>query len=511
MKSPPPVAGGGLGWGHLGFRRRLLSAIAAAAIALAAFWWFSLPKPLFNSPYSTVLDASDGALLGAQIAVDGQWRFPPRNSVSPRFRRALIEYEDRNFESHFGVDPRGLARAVYQNATAGRVVSGGSTLSMQVLRLARGRDGSRLFDKLAELALAPRLELSYTKDEIMALYAAHAPFGGNVVGVEAASWRYFARDTAQRSWAEACTLAVLPNAPALVHPGRNRERLRSKRDRLLRQLHLKGELSELDLQLALAEPLIAEPLPLPQLAPHLLASLRAQRSASSRLATTIDVSLQRTANRLVEAHAQQLAKQDIRNAALLVIDNRDFSVRAYVGNTPTGDARGQAVDIVQRPRSTGSVLKPFLYAAMLETGDLLPRMLVPDIPTQIAGYMPENFDRQFRGAVPADMALAQSLNVPAVRMLRTYGVPRFYDALTQIGLTTLHRRPDDYGLTLILGGAEGTLWDITSAYANLAHLARAPAGTPPTYKTPRVIASDAVSERGATDIGAGSAWLTLHA
>jgi penicillin-binding protein 1C len=493
-------------------------ALLSSAVALALAWWFWLPRPLFNAPYSTVIDAQDGTLLGAQIARDGQWRFPPANTVPQRFRRALVEYEDRNFDSHWGIDPRGMARAMYQNAKQRRIASGGSTITMQVLRLARGRDGSRYIDKLAETALAPRLELSYSKDEIMAMYAAHAPFGGNVVGLQAASWRYFGREPTQLSWAEACTLAVLPNSPALVHPGRQREVLRDKRDRLLRQLHMQGELSDLDLQLALTEPLIAEPHAQPQIAPHLLATLHAQRPAATRMTTTLDAALQRAATDLVARRAEQLAKQDIHNAALLVIDNRDFTVLAYVGNTDASgsdtqdNVRGHAVDIVRRPRSTGSILKPFLYASMLESGDLLPRMLVPDIPTQIAGYMPENFDRQYRGAVPADVALAQSLNVPAVRMLRSFGVPRFYDALKQLGFTTLTRTPDDYGLTLILGGAEGNLWDITAAYANLTQLARdGVASKSLAYRVPRVVSSDTEVQRRATDIGSGSAWLTLSA
>ncbi|HTE41430.1 MAG TPA: penicillin-binding protein 1C [Steroidobacteraceae bacterium] len=486
---------------------------AAGLLGVGIAWWFALPRPLFDAPYSTVIEANDGKLLGAQIASDGQWRFPPVNSVSPRFRRALIEYEDRNFDRHLGIDPRGVARAFYQNAKERRVVSGGSTLTMQVLRMARGREGSRWGDKLIEIVLAPRLELSYSKDEIVALYAAHAPFGGNVVGLEAASWRYFGRPPTQLSWAEACTLAVLPNSPGLVHPGRQRDRLRDKRDRLLRQLQARGELSALDLQLSLAEPLIGEPRSLPQLAPHLLATLHSQRPAANRIVTTLDNALQQRINDVIARHAEQLARQDIHNAALIVIDNRNFTVSAYVGNTLSqDDARGHAVDIVRRPRSTGSVLKPFLYAAMLESGDLLPKMLVPDVPTQIAGYIPENFDRQYRGAVPADMALAQSLNVPAVRMLRTFGVPRFYDSLKQLGLTTLVRTPDDYGLTLILGGAEGNLWDITSGYANLAQLARdGVAGQAPMYRTARVVLTDKESQRRATDIGPGSAWLALQA
>jgi penicillin-binding protein 1C len=496
------------------FTRRKGYVLLALLFATIAAWWFALPRPLFDAPYSSVVEAHDGTLLAAKIADDGQWRFPPVSSVPERFKRALIEYEDRNFESHWGIDPRGVARAIYSNTKHRRVMSGGSTLTMQLVRLSRGRDGNRYVDKVIETMLAPRVEASYSKDEILALYAAHAPFGGNVVGLEAAAWRYFGRDPQQLSWAEACTLAVLPNSPALVHLGRQRDTLQLRRDRLLNRLRSQGVLSELDLSLALLEPLIAKPLPLPQASPHLLQTLQAQHSNKPRIRTTVDASLQRAANEIVAKHGSQLAKQGIDNAALLIIDNRDFTVQAYVGNTPALNVmdRGHAVDVIQRPRSTGSVLKPFLYAAMLESGDLAPRMLIPDVPTQIAGYTPENFDRQYRGAVPADVALAQSLNVPAVRMLRNFGVSRFYDVMQQMGMTTLVRKPEDYGLTLILGGAEGTLWDITAGYANLMQLARDTVpNRAPLYRTPRVIADVETSTRPATDIGAGSAWLTLSA
>jgi penicillin-binding protein 1C len=496
-------------------KRRVLTALAVFCLLTSAVWWFSLPKPLFKVTYSTVLETEQGQLLSARIADDGQWRLPPQSTVPQRFRQALLEYEDRRFESHHGIDAKGVTRAIYQNIKNRRIVSGASTLSMQVIRLSRGREGNRFANKLVEILLAPRLELSYSKDDILALYAAHAPFGGNVVGLQAASWRYFGRDASQLSWAEACTLAVLPNSPALVHPGRSRDLLHAKRDRLLQRLHERGVLSELDLQLALAEPLIAEPHPLPQAAPHLLATLHAERPNEPRIVTTIDADLQRIANGLVARHAERMRAQQIHNAAMVVIDNRDFVARAYVGNTPNAMAdaeRGHYVDIIHRPRSTGSILKPFLYAAMLQSGDLLPHMLIPDVPTQIAGYTPENFDRQFRGAVPANEALALSLNVPAVRMLRSYGVPRFYDALKQVGLTTLNRQPDDYGLTLVLGGAEGNLWDIAGGYANLVQLARDTSpNRPASLQTVRVGNNDRHQQRTATDFGAGSAWLTLSA
>ena len=493
-------------------RRRLLAAALAACAAGGIAFWRLLPDPLFDAPESYVLEARDGTLLSARIASDGQWRFPPLGDVPEKFRRAIQVYEDKRFESHPGVDALAMARAVRLNVSAGRVVSGGSTITMQVARLARGREGRSYGEKAAEALLALRLECSYEKREILSLYAAHAPFGGNVVGLEAAAWRYFGRGPEDLSWAEAATLAVLPNNPSLVNLKRNRARLADKRDRLLQRLHAAGDLTALDLTLALSEPLIDEPHDLPDLAPHLLDTLRAQHPKQHRLRTTLDARLQASATQQVREHSSALARQNVFNAAAIVIDNTTFEVLAYVGNSGSTDdtPRGHAVDVIRRPRSTGSILKPLLYAAMLEDGSLTPRMLLPDVPTHYEGFSPENFDRQYRGAVPADEALAHSLNVPAVRMLKTYGVARFADLLRGAGMSTLTRPAEDYGLTLILGGAEGNLWDVSAMYAGLASIARGGAAGPaPRFHELTVLRDAPGVARGPASIGSGAAWLTL--
>lgn len=496
-------------------RRRALAALLVVLALIATIAYVRmLPKRLFDEPLSTVLLDRNGELLGARIADDGQWRFPAGEAVPDKFIRALVEYEDKRFYSHPGVDPLALARAAYLDVKARRIVSGGSTLTMQLARMVRAREERGIVDKLIEMLFATRLEIAYHKEKILDLYAANAPFGGNVVGLEAAAWRYFGRPPGLLSWAEACTLAVLPNSPALIHPGRNRTALLEKRNRLLARLHEREVISKLDLELALEEPLPGAPLPLPNDAPHLLETLRALHPSEHRFETTLDRSLQRMATSELEAHARKLSSHDVHNAAAIIIDNRTFDVLAYVGNAERSqtDRRGYAVDIVRRPRSTGSILKPLLYAAMLEAGEILPHTLVPDVPTQYAGYMPENFDRLYRGVVPADVALAQSLNVPAVRMLKQHGVQRFYDLLRHAGMTTLMRPPDDYGLTLILGGAEGTLWEISSQYANLAHIARQIyPGQPIHYRSLRVLERDESDSGRSAEIGAASAWLTLRA
>ncbi|MDX1670732.1 MAG: penicillin-binding protein 1C [Balneolaceae bacterium] len=447
-----------------------LTALCLLLSASFILFWFSLPDPLFDEPYSTVLQDRQGNLLGAKIATDGQWRFPPGNAVPIKYRRALLEFEDQRFYSHPGVDPLAIARALKQNIKAGRVVSGGSTLTMQVIRLSKDNPPRTVWEKIKEAFLAVRLELAYSKDEILALYAAHAPFGGNVVGLEAASWRYFGRPPSLLSWAESATLAVLPNSPAIIHPDRNRSKLKRKRDRLLDRLHLSHAIDSLTTALAKSEPLPGKTIPLPQEAPHLLNRFYTGSYHGSQVRSTLDRGLQRRVQKVVDRHHQMLKRNQIHNAAALILDVETGEVLSYIGNTENNATEhGSDVDIIAAPRSTGSILKPALYTLMLNEGSLLPDMLVPDIPTQISDYAPKNFSLSYDGAVPASEAIARSLNVPSVRMLREYGVPKFHHYLQKLGITTLYHPPEHYGLSLILGGAEGTLWDITEMYGSFAH------------------------------------------
>ena len=501
--------------------RRLATRGAAAAscvclCSVLALLLLPMPSPLFGDPESAVLVGSNGALLGAQIASDGQWRFPAREEVPERFATAITTYEDRRFRYHPGIDPLALARALWLNAREGEVVSGGSTLTMQVARMARGNPPRTYLHKALEMAWSLRLELTRSKTDILGLYAANAPFGGNVVGLEAAAWRYFGRGPGDLSWAETATLAVLPNSPALIHPGRNRDRLKEKRDALLRTLASRGALDAEQLELSLLEPLPDEPVPLPQLAPHLLQTLVLTQPAERgrRFESTLSTPIQRSVDDIVGRWSTSLSSMGISNAAVLVVDNRALEVVAYVGNTrwDVGDGSGYAMDLVRRPRSTGSVLKPLLFARMLDAGEIVPSTLVPDVPTQFAGYMPENYDRTFRGAVPAQDALARSLNVPAVWMLSRHGVDRFYDFLAAMGMSTLHRQPQEYGLTLILGGSEGTLWDLTAMYANVAHVAEGGrAAEQARVRTPRLLAAEEERLGGPVGVSVGAAWLTLEA
>ncbi|WP_337968413.1 penicillin-binding protein 1C [uncultured Flavobacterium sp.] len=492
---------------------------SAIAFLLLLIYYFSLPRTLFQEPYSTVIESKEGELLGAKIARDGQWRFPAQDSVPDKFKKCIVYFEDEYFYKHPGFNPVAMVNAIKQNQKAGKVVRGGSTLTQQVIRLSRKGKGRTYFEKIIEIILATRLELGYSKDEILELYAAHAPFGGNVVGLEMASWRYFGVQSNQLSWAENATLAVLPNAPSLIYPGKNQIKLLNKRNRLLLKLHQEGIIDKQTYELSIEERLPQKPYDLPQIAPHLLQRV-AKSEEGTRVKTTIDYALQNRVNQIARYYYYQYKQNEVNNLAILVIDVSNRNVMSYVGNSPTDKDHQKDVDIIDAPRSTGSILKPLLYAGMLDDGELLPNTLVADIPTQIAGYTPQNFNLTFDGAVPAHRALSRSLNIPAVLMLQDFGVNKFYEELQKFKLRDINKTPDHYGLSLILGGAESNLWDLCRTYANLSSTVNYYTKNNSKYRTKEFtelnyknnFEPDFGSETDQKNIvGAGSIWLTYNA
>lgn len=435
-----------------------------------------IPVPRFDDPYSTVLTADKGELLGARIADDGQWRFPATNNYSEKYIACVLEFEDQQFFRHAGFNPIAFIEAVVENARAGHVVRGGSTLSMQVVRLARKNKPRTYGEKLLEVVLALRLELHYSKKSILDLYAAHAPFGGNVVGIDAAAWRYFHTTPDRLTWSEAATLAVLPNAPSMIHPGKSRERLLDKRDALLlrmtasdvycpRRYHV-PKLSHDDYELALMERLPNKPYDMPMLAYHYLMG-QEKRHKGEQIHSSIDYSLQNNVIQIMERHHQANSLNQIENAAVYVADYRNDRVVAYVGNNAHA-ADAAMVDMVTAQRSTGSIMKPFLFAAMLDEGTLLPTMMLPDVPMTLSGFTPKNYSGQYWGAVAADQALQHSLNAPFVYLLKDYGHQRFHSLLKRLELSGIVFDADHYGLSLIVGGAEASLLDLVNAYARMA-------------------------------------------
>jgi penicillin-binding protein 1C len=479
---------------------------AAAALGLLAGLAVGLLSvPRFTTVQSTVVFDREGNLLAGRVSPDGQWRFGVPAAIPVRYRRALLMFEDERFLLHPGVDPIAIVRATVANVRHAHVVSGASTLTMQVVRMARHAPTRNLSDKIIEAALALRTEWSLSKDEILALYATHAPFGGNILGLEAASWRYFGRPPEDLTWAEAATLAVLPNSPAVMHPGRNRGALTAKRDRLLRRLAADGAFDAETLALALAEPIPDKPRALPQIAPHLLSHLNQQGRGATR--TTIDAVLQLESGTVLTRHQQTLAARGVHNLAALIVDNATGSIVAYHGNVMADGHHEDQVNMVDSPRSTGSLLKPFIYEALLSSGELLPEQLVADVPTTFGGFAPENFGKTFDGAVPASEALSRSLNIPAVIELQELGVAAFLSHLRGLGVTTLTAPDETYGLSLALGGASGTLRELAGLYASLA---RAAMGIENPVITPSVEASDA-RVRSTSVMDSAAAYLTVEA
>jgi penicillin-binding protein 1C len=431
-------------------------------------YYFCLPQHLFTDNFSTVLLSKEGEVLSARLAQDGQWRIAQKEAISDKFITALLTFEDQYFYYHPGVNPVAMSKAIWSNITRQKTKRGGSTITMQVIRLARKGKKRTVFEKLVESIWATRLELKYSKKEILLLYAQHAPFGSNIVGLEAAALRYFGRNAASLSWAEAATLAVLPNSPRLIFPGKNQLRLLEKRNRLLTTLFKNKVLNDQDFALAMAEPLPEKQFSFPVLAPQLIDQVIKDGNGFTTVKTSINQDLQLQVIQILQNYQVNWEINGIHNAGVLVLETATGKASAYVGNLLSGPNNQQSVNMITANRSTGSVLKPLLFAAMLHEGIILPGTLQADIPTQIAGYTPKNYNLTYEGAVPAKLAIARSLNVPAVRMLHLYGIEKFNNKLRKLGMKSLNKSAAHYGLSLILGGAEGNLWEMCGMYASLA-------------------------------------------
>ncbi|MBK6264397.1 penicillin-binding protein 1C [Marivirga sp. S37H4] len=495
---------------HKKITKWIIAGSILLGILLFLFW--PLQKPIFDKPFATVLLDKDKQLLGAVLAKDEIWRFPPQKDIPERFATALITYEDEYFYSHPGINPVAIVKAMRENIRQGRIVRGGSTLSMQLARLADGNRDRTWRQKVKEILMAFRFEAQLSKKEILALYITHAPFGSNIEGLTAASWRYFGRAPEALSWGEAATLAVLPNQPAMIYPGRNTDYLKKKRDFLLQKLKNAGYLDETGLKLAKSEEIPQSQQPFPKIAQHLLFDFHAKQPGKL-LQTSLDWYKQERISEIANQYSRTLEANQIHNAAVLVLDWRKEEVVAYVGNVSTGEEHHQNVDIVRSLRSPGSLLKPLLYAHAIDKGMISPWQLLPDIPIFYEGFSPKNFDHNYYGAVKADRALARSLNIPFVDLLRDYGYYPFHQDLKTMGFKSLNKPASHYGLSLILGGAEISLWEAGGLYVKLAR------SLYPEWKSKKEINvlknfaanKENKSEQQKHPLSAGSAWLTLKA
>jgi penicillin-binding protein 1C len=443
----------------------LLGLVIVILLALLLDRLYPLPLPDPNRG-STVVVASDGSPLRAFADAEGIWRYPISiDDVSPLYLEALLTYEDRWFWRHPGINPASALRALAQLIRHGHVVSGGSTLTMQVARILEPHSRS-LGGKLRQCLRALQLEAHLSKREILELYLDHAPFGGTLQGVEAASWAYLGHSARRLSRAEAALLAVLPQAPSRLRPDREAAAARAARDKVLERMATSGSWSAAEVADARIEPVVARSLQPPLSAALLARRLHQAMPGRRRIATSIDLALQRSLEARVRDYLARLPERT--SAALLVVDNHDLTARAYVGSAVFGDeSRLGHVDMVRAWRSPGSTLKPFLYGLALDDGLIHSESLLVDAPRSFGGYRPANFDMAFNGPVSAAQALRLSLNVPAVDLLDRVGPARFTARLANTGLQLRLPYGAEPNLSIILGGVGARMEDLAGAYAAL--------------------------------------------
>lgn len=469
----------------------------AIALGVLAFWLAipSLPDPLFPPHYSGAVLDRDGKVLRAFLAQDEQWRLASRDKNLPtKLSKAVLTFEDRRFRYHPGVDVIAIARAAIDNLR-GRSLSGASTISMQVARLAVPKERT-FWSKVVEAVHALQIEWRYDKDEILRLWLDNTPYGGNLVGMEAASRRYYGMSPSSLSWGQASFLAVLPKSPNAIATAAGRDRLSGRQKALLESL----DLNEEELAAALREPLPEMQYDLPFEAPHAAEWLHATRGGV--ISSTLRQAEQRVVAGVVERRADVLRAVGVPNLAVLVAETESGDVVAYAGSQSFADDKGNGqVDGVRAPRSSGSTLKPFLYGIAMDRGLMLPQTKLLDVPTNFGSFTPANFANEFSGLLSMRDALIKSANVPAVRTLADVDVSHFYEWLKAAGVSTLFRRSDDYGLSLILGGAEVTLWDLAALFRGLARGGQ--------FGPLRIVADDS-PPKSQQLMSPGAAWLVTE-
>ena len=478
--------------------KKLLGWTAGGLLALCTLLWLAdriWPLPLPKDDQARVVLAEDGTPLWRFADANGVWRYPVQVSeVSPLYLDALLTYEDRWFFQHPGVNPLALGRAAWQNLSGGRVLSGGSTLSMQVARLLDPHERT-LPGKLRQLWRTAQLEWHLSKPQILELYLNRAPFGGTLQGVAAASWAYLGKSPQQLTRSEAALLAVLPQAPSRLRPDRHPQRAQVARDKVLRRLAEYRVWPQTAVSEALQEPLLLAPRLEPSLAP--LLARRLNRPGSPPLIrTTIDVGLQRRLEDLLLGWRARLP--DHTSAAVVVVETENMAVRAYLGSVDINDARRFGhVDMITAMRSPGSTLKPFLYGMAMDAGLIHSESLLQDVPRRFGDYRPGNFSQGFSGPVSASAALVTSLNLPAVQLLEAYGPKRFAADMRNGGVPLSLPALAEPNLALILGGAGSRLEDLVSGYSALAREGRS--------ANLRLQPDDALRERRM--LSPGAAWV----
>ena len=460
------------GWRRVGFAVAIAGSAVALLAAAAVAWVVSLgPVPLeATKEVSTTIVDRNGRLLRAYAMDDGRWRLPfTANEVDPTYLNVLLAFEDKRFRQHHGVDPFALGRAAWQLATQGRVVSGGSTITMQVARLIEPRRDRSVAAKLRQIVRAVQLEQTLSKDEILNLYLTLAPFGGNLEGVRAASIAYFGKEPKRLALAEAALLAALPQSPETRRLDRSADAAHKARDRVLDRMVEIGRVPAEDAVHAKAEAVPRQRKPMPLLAPHVTDHVMARDNNASHVALTLDANMQRAFEALARDRATALGP-DI-SIGIIAVDNATGDILARVGSPDYFDVRraGQ-VDMTRAIRSPGSTLKPFIYGLAIEDGFVHPESLIDDRPTRYGSYAPENFDMTYQGTVTVRKALQLSLNVPAIALLERVGPHRLTARFKQAGGDLVLPKDETPGLAMGLGGVGVTLSDLVQLYAGFPRL-----------------------------------------
>lgn len=429
---------------------------------------FPLPDKI---EYSVVVTDNKGKVINAYLTHDEQWRMKTElNEISPLLRKTIIAKEDKYFYSHPGVNPFAVARAFFKNLFRMKRTSGASTISMQVARALEPRKRN-LLSKTIEMFRAFQLELKYSKDEILQLYLNLVPYGGNIVGVKAASQLYFKKDPDHLSLAEITALSIIPNRPSSLVIGKNNDRIVAERNRWLKKFAADHVFTEKEIEDALAEPLTAERGTVPHYIPHLAYKLKKQAAAADHLIkTTIDLNTQLKTEKLVEDYTRTQRLRNIKNAAVIIIDNKTHNVISYVGSSGFSDTTdGGQVNGVNAVRQPGSTLKPLLYALCFDEGLLTPKTMLTDVAVNYEGYAPENYDRKFNGYVTVEYALEHSLNIPAVKSLKLLGYEKLIHKLSGCNFKQIQKDQRKLGLSMILGGCGTTLEELTGLFSTFAN------------------------------------------
>ncbi|CAG5071851.1 Biosynthetic peptidoglycan transglycosylase [Dyadobacter sp. CECT 9623] len=449
------------------FRKLLVTAAVVVFLFLVLDFIFPF-KPTIQ--YATQITDHRGTVIHAFLSGDDKWRLQTAlPEITPLLSKTLLYKEDQYFYYHPGINPLAIARAAFRNVFTGKRTSGASTITMQVVRLTQPRERT-YFNKIIEMARALQLEMHFTKTEILQMYVNLIPYGGNIEGIKSAALLYFGKPPQLLSLAEITALTIIPNRPSSLRPGTRNDALKLARNEWLMHFEKEGLFEENTIEDALNEPLQVKRLQAPRNAPHLSIRLKQQYPDQPVIATTIKIQAQKQIEEQVRNFINRRKMMNIHNASVLVVNNETMEVEAYIGSADFDNPfDGGQVDGVRAVRSPGSTLKPLLYAAAFDKGIITPKSVLNDVPGNFSGYEPENFDLRFNGPVTTTFALANSLNIPAVRILKDVSTPFFIGKLKKAGFKTIDKQAKDLGLSMILGGCGVTLEELTRLFAAFAN------------------------------------------